>query len=129
MPCRASTSISSVRWPPRASPSARAAATVVLPVPPLPVTTCSRAGQPYPRVVTPSTVAPAPDPARGRQAPLISQTNQPLLFVVTNFSFDSATLSSEVVTFTSALTVADVLSCFSTVGVGQVYVGSFSDES
>src|SRR4051812_46176999 len=44
MPCRPSTSTSSVRLPPSARPSASAAATVVLPVPPLPVTTCSRAG-------------------------------------------------------------------------------------
>src|SRR6185503_17976069 len=45
MPCRPSTSTSSVRRPPAARPRASAAATVVLPVPPLPVTTCSRAGQ------------------------------------------------------------------------------------
>ena len=42
MPCRPSTSASSTRLPCRARASARAAATVVLPVPPLPVTTCSR---------------------------------------------------------------------------------------
>src|SRR5690606_13336660 len=46
MACRPSTSTSSVRWPPAASASASAAATVVLPVPPLPVTTCRRAGHP-----------------------------------------------------------------------------------
>src|SRR5262249_1530829 len=43
IPCLASTSISSVRRPPTASARASAAATVVLPVPPLPVTTWSRA--------------------------------------------------------------------------------------
>src|SRR5262245_57515097 len=43
MPWRPSTSISSVRRPPAASASAKAAATVVLPVPPLPVRTCGRA--------------------------------------------------------------------------------------
>src|SRR5215470_13101776 len=42
MPWRPSTSISSTRRPPEASARASAAATVVLPVPPLPVTTCSR---------------------------------------------------------------------------------------
>src|SRR5215472_18742423 len=42
MPCLPSTSISSTLRPAVASASARAAATVVLPVPPLPVTTCSR---------------------------------------------------------------------------------------
>src|SRR4051812_40378671 len=44
MPCRPSTSTRRVRRPSAARPSASAAATVVLPVPPLPVTTCSRAG-------------------------------------------------------------------------------------
>src|SRR5664279_5372868 len=43
MPCRSSTSTSSTRRPSVARVSARAAATVVFPVPPLPVTTCSRA--------------------------------------------------------------------------------------
>ena len=43
MPCRSSTSTSSTRRPLAASAIARAAATVVLPVPPLPVITCSRA--------------------------------------------------------------------------------------
>src|SRR6266566_1129688 len=42
MPCRPSTSISRTLRPAVARASARAAATVVLPVPPLPVTTCSR---------------------------------------------------------------------------------------
>ena len=42
MPWRPSTSTSRTRWPPDASAMAIAAATVVLPVPPLPVTTCSR---------------------------------------------------------------------------------------
>src|SRR5258706_7884819 len=42
MLCRPSTSTSSVLRPPAASARARAAATVVLPVPPLPVTTCRR---------------------------------------------------------------------------------------
>src|SRR5579871_690573 len=42
MPCRPSASISSTLRPACASASARAAATVVLPVPPFPVTTCSR---------------------------------------------------------------------------------------
>src|SRR6478735_5843587 len=42
MPCLPSTSISSTRRPALARASARAAATVVLPVPPLPVTTCKR---------------------------------------------------------------------------------------
>src|SRR5215472_10194968 len=42
MPCRPSVSMSSTFRPPCARASARAAATVVLPVPPLPVTTCSR---------------------------------------------------------------------------------------
>src|SRR3954447_2282271 len=42
MPCRPSTSARSTRRPSAASASARAAATVVLPVPPLPVTTWSR---------------------------------------------------------------------------------------
>src|SRR5262245_43057285 len=43
IPCRCSTSTSSVRRPPAARARASAAATVVLPAPPLPVTTCSRA--------------------------------------------------------------------------------------
>src|SRR5579871_2209822 len=42
MPCRPSTSISRTLRPAAARASAIAAATVVLPVPPLPVTTCSR---------------------------------------------------------------------------------------
>src|SRR6266516_7340296 len=42
MPCLPSTSISRTRRPAVARASARAAATVVLPVPPLPVTTCRR---------------------------------------------------------------------------------------
>src|SRR5271166_2855608 len=42
MPCRPSTSISRTLRPALARASAMAAATVVLPVPPLPVTTCSR---------------------------------------------------------------------------------------
>jgi hypothetical protein len=42
-PCRPSTSTSSVRPPSAASARARAAATVVFPVPPLPVTTCNLA--------------------------------------------------------------------------------------
>src|SRR5271165_4718205 len=42
MPCRPSTSISRTLRPAVARASAKAAATVVLPVPPLPVTTCSR---------------------------------------------------------------------------------------
>src|SRR6266404_1124484 len=42
MPCRPSTSISRTLRPAVARASARAAAIVVLPVPPLPVTTCSR---------------------------------------------------------------------------------------
>src|SRR6187200_959989 len=42
MPCRPSTSTSRTRWPPDASAMAIAAATVVFPVPPLPVTMCSR---------------------------------------------------------------------------------------
>src|SRR5215467_2784734 len=42
MPCLPSTSISRTLRPAVARASARAAATVVLPVPPLPVTTCSR---------------------------------------------------------------------------------------
>src|SRR4051794_28187576 len=41
MPCRPSTSTRSVRFPSVASDSARAAATVVFPVPPLPLTTWS----------------------------------------------------------------------------------------
>src|SRR3954468_1266447 len=41
--CRSSTSTSSTCLPPAASAIASAAATVVLPVPPLPVTMCSRA--------------------------------------------------------------------------------------
>src|SRR6266568_1782205 len=44
-PWRPSTSTRRVRRPPAASAMASAAATVVFPVPPLPVTTCSRAGQ------------------------------------------------------------------------------------
>src|SRR3954470_7224334 len=55
MPCRPSTSTSSVRRPPSARPSASAAATLVLPVPPLPVTTCSRAGQRPVRSFSPTT--------------------------------------------------------------------------
>ncbi|CRK54544.1 exported hypothetical protein [Rhodococcus sp. RD6.2] len=43
MPCRPSTSTSRTRLPPAARASARAAATVDLPVPPLPDTKCSRA--------------------------------------------------------------------------------------
>src|SRR6478735_7018635 len=42
MPCRPSTSASSTRFPWRDRASARAEATVVLPTPPLPVTTCRR---------------------------------------------------------------------------------------
>src|SRR5512135_2981291 len=42
MPCRPSTSVRSTRRPPVASATASDAATVVLPVPPLPVTTCRR---------------------------------------------------------------------------------------
>src|SRR5256714_11548497 len=45
MPWRPSTSTRRVRRPPAARARASAAATVVFPVPPLPVTTCSRAGQ------------------------------------------------------------------------------------
>src|SRR5262245_37282388 len=45
MPCRPSTSTSRTFRPPSARPSASAAATLVFPVPPLPVTTCKRAGQ------------------------------------------------------------------------------------
>src|ERR1041384_5707865 len=52
MPCRPSTSTRTVRRPPEASARARDAATVVWPVPPLPVTTCSRAGQPAPRLLS-----------------------------------------------------------------------------
>src|SRR5450631_2519920 len=56
MPLRPSTSASSTRLPPAARASARAAATVVLPVPPLPVTMCSR---------TPSQSVSRVDPASG----------------------------------------------------------------
>ncbi len=42
IPWRPSTSASRTRLPSRVRASAMAAATVVLPVPPLPVTTCSR---------------------------------------------------------------------------------------
>src|SRR5262249_9371229 len=103
MPCRPSTSVNSVRRPSRARPSASAAATVLLPVPPLPVPPCTRAGQPYSRKLT------------GYLA-LISQTHQPLFLVVRNSSFVSATLLSAVVTLIGTVTVAELLSCFSTVG-------------
>src|SRR5580704_3890135 len=67
MPCRPSTSISRTLRPALARASAMAAATVVLPVPPLPVTTCSRTpSQSVSRALTSIRLS-APAPSSGRR--------------------------------------------------------------
>src|SRR5690242_20709381 len=111
MPCRPSTSTSRVRRPSVANAMASAAATVVLPVPPLPVTTCSRAGQRSRRGTNRAYVC------------CTSQTNQPLLLMTVSRSFwvDFCTLavSSVTVVETTAWSLADD-SVFSGV---QLYFG------
>src|ERR1700678_1856504 len=63
MPCLPSTSISRILRPAEASARARAAATVVLPVPPLPVTTCHRTPYQSVSLVVMASLPPVRSPA------------------------------------------------------------------
>src|SRR3989440_5289394 len=117
MPCRPSTSTRRVRRPPAASARASAEATVVFPVPPLPVTTCSRAGQ---RSRTDTSRA---YPGR-RYVCFTSQTNQPVLLITVRFSFWVAFCTLAVVSVTVVDSTARSLPEDSVVNVLQEYFGS-----